>query len=585
MDLNFAPGSSSRSPVMDEERPKGHGEHCGGIMASRPLSFTEGTLVETLSAHSFQFDSVPRSPPFPKLEFPKFDGSNPRLWQDHCNMFFEVYAVHPSLKTRFAALNFVGIAKTWLHTVERRERVADWLTLCKLVMGRFDKDQYPLILKQFEATDQTASVQEYIADFEQAAHNLLLYNPNYDETYFVTRFLAGLKEDIRAGIVLHRPPDVDTASALALLQEAELGRPRSKTQVKDSFRSSFKPNNEKLKIADVDKPKKQQMVTDSEDKLAALKNFRRRNGLCFKCGNKWSKEHKCPPQVALHVIEELLDALEDAGTEEVEPDSEALEETVMAVGHTSPSDQSRRRTMKLCGTIGKHEVLILVDSGSVASFISNKLADHLHLPSVPCQQTNFVAADGSPMSCTRQVKDMQWSVQGHSFISTVGILPLKCFDMIVGEDWLEECSPMWVHWSNKIMKFTYQGQRIELHGVSNVVAQCSAISAIGLQGLLSREAVHHCLQFKWEGDQPMLASQDQGINSITVTHADSLPDQVQSLLDSYQDLFQEPTSLPPQRPFDHHIQLLPGAPPVNIRPYKYSPAQKDEIEKQLTDML
>jgi hypothetical protein len=101
-------------------------------------------------------------------------------------MFFEAYAVHPSLKTRFVALNFVGIAKTWLHTVERREHISDWSTLYKLVMGWFDKDQYPLILKQFEATSQTASVLEFITEFEQATHNLLLYNPNYDETYFVT---------------------------------------------------------------------------------------------------------------------------------------------------------------------------------------------------------------------------------------------------------------------------------------------------------------------------------------------------------------------------------------------------------------
>lgn len=147
-------------------------------------------------------------------------------------MYFEVYAVHPMLKTRFAALNFVGTAKTWLHTVERRERISDWETLCKLVMGRFDKDQYPLVLKQFEAVTQTAFVAEFIADFEQSAHNLLIYNPNYDETYFVTRFLAGLKEDIRSAIVLHRPPDVDTASALALLREAELGKLKGKSQFK-----------------------------------------------------------------------------------------------------------------------------------------------------------------------------------------------------------------------------------------------------------------------------------------------------------------------------------------------------------------
>lgn len=40
--------------------------------------------------------------------------------------------------------------------------------------------------------------------------------------------------------------------------------------------------------------------------------------------------------------------------------------------------------MRLCGNIGKHEVLILVDSGSVASFISDKLADNLQLPYVQC---------------------------------------------------------------------------------------------------------------------------------------------------------------------------------------------------------
>lgn len=54
-------------------------------------------------------------------------------------------------------------------------------------------------------------------------------------------------------------------------------------------------------------------------------------------------------------------------------------------------------------------------------------------------------------------------------MTTVGILPLKCFDMVSGEDWLEECSPMWVHWSNKIMRFTYQGKRIELYGVKQQV--------------------------------------------------------------------------------------------------------------------
>jgi len=56
-------------------------------------------------------------------------------------------------------------------------------------------------------------------------------------------------------------------------------------------------------------------------------------------------------------------------------------------------------------------------------------------------------------------------------------------------------------------------------------------------------------------------------------------------LDANNDLFAEPTQLPPSREADHQIPLLPGAQPVSVRPYRYSPAQKSEIEKQVKEML
>jgi hypothetical protein len=80
------------------------------------------------------------------MEFPKFDGSNPRLWRDHCEVYFEVHAVDEMMKTRFASLNFKGSAATWLHTVERRGRIRDWSKLCELVMAKYDKDQYEILL-------------------------------------------------------------------------------------------------------------------------------------------------------------------------------------------------------------------------------------------------------------------------------------------------------------------------------------------------------------------------------------------------------------------------------------------------------
>jgi len=319
------------------------------------------------------------------MEFPKFDGTNPRLWRDNCEMFFEVYTVDQSLKTRFAALNFKGAAASWLQTVQRKGRIMDWDLLCEYVMAKFDGDQYQILLSQFEQLRQSGSVADYQMEFEQLAHGLLLYNNNYDDIYFVTRFVSGLKEDIRRVIVLHRPKNVDTASALALIQEEELNKSKNKFLGKDCYRTNFKGMTDKAKNIEGEATKQRPQKADFEDKLASLKDFRKRNGLCFKCGEKWGHNHKCHAQVSLHVIEELLDALQDTESELDCDETAEVEETVLVVGHSVLSEGTKRRTMRLYAMIGKLQVLILVDSGSVGSFISQHLANQLTLPTSECE--------------------------------------------------------------------------------------------------------------------------------------------------------------------------------------------------------
>lgn len=50
-------------------------------------------------------------------------------------------------------------------------------------------------------------------------------------------------------------------------------------------------------------------------------------------------------------------------------------------------------------------------------------------------------------------------------------------------------------------------------------------------------------------------------------------------------MFTPPTELPPERQGDHIIPLLEGAQPFCLRPYRYNPAQKSEIETQIKEML
>lgn len=66
---------------------------------------------------------------------------------------------------------------------------------------------------------------------------------------------------------------------------------------------------------------------------------------------------------------------------------------------------------------------------------------------------------------------------------------------------------------------------------------------------------------------------------------DRPPPELQSLLHSYKDVFNDPQTLPPPRSYDHAIPLTPGAVPINSKPYHYSSFHKIEIENQVKQLL
>ncbi|GKD69912.1 reverse transcriptase [Tanacetum coccineum] len=53
----------------------------------------------------------------------------------------------------------------------------------------------------------------------------------------------------------------------------------------------------------------------------------------------------------------------------------------------------------------------------------------------------------------------------------------------------------------------------------------------------------------------------------------------------YEKVFVVPITLPPNRKHDHRIPLLDNSTPVNIRPYRHPPTQKDVIEAMVTRLL
>lgn len=101
---------------------------------------------------------------------------------------------------------------------------------------------------------------------------------------------------------------------------------------------------------------------------------------------------------------------------------------------------------------------------------------------------------------------------------------------------------MWVHWAKKLMKFTMNGTRVHLQGIKQDLTRCSSISKEGLKGLINRQAVAHCLQFRWEAKPDKL---HEGVCAVTTLLDKQNIPELQVLLEQYAGLFQEPSSLPP----------------------------------------
>lgn len=61
----------------------------------------------------------------------------------------------------------------------------------------------------------------------------------------------------------------------------------------------------------------------------------------------------------------------------------------------------------------------------------------------------------------------------------------------------------------------------------------------------------------------------QSMNAEPSAPTQEPPSPLQSLLQKFSFVFQEPTTLPPFRAHYHTIPLLPNVTPSNLRPYRY----------------
>jgi hypothetical protein len=258
---------------------------------------------------------------------------------------------------------------------------------------------------------------------------------------------------------MQRPSTLDTAYALALLQE-EVAESATKSEFhafergashKHQFRQALPKQPPQV---GADKPLVKATPQASDDKLSALRNYRRARGLCDFCAEKWFKGHKCAPTILLHAMQEVwdllqLEAMPDPSVEMTDTPDTSPEHLFLALSHAAQMGSQGRKTIQFRGSISGIPVTVLVDSGSSASFLAASVAAQLpHLHRSPVQASVKIA-NGQVLQCSAAILGCQFSLGEHSFQHDLRILPLDSYDLILGMDWLELYSPMEVHWHAK----------------------------------------------------------------------------------------------------------------------------------------
>jgi hypothetical protein len=148
----------------------------------------------------------------------------------------------------------------------------------------------------------------------------------------------------------------------------------------------------------------------------------------------------------LNAVQELLEVFNLEKLDNVSVHSEQQDQLFMAISQEAVGGTDGPRTMKLRGVLQGTELLILVDSGSSHTFLSTAVADKMVGVQPLDHQVKIQVANGGILNCAAILPQAQWSVGAYSFSTDMRVINLQHFDVILGMDWLEQHSPMKVHW-------------------------------------------------------------------------------------------------------------------------------------------
>nr|KYP66539.1 Retrovirus-related Pol polyprotein from transposon 297 family [Cajanus cajan] len=270
-------------------------------------------------------------------------------------------------------------------------------------------------------------------------------------------------------------------------------------------------------------------------------------GLCRFCGDKWDKNHKmkCKVWGKLNAIfsaqEEIAeDIMQDKDCEEeqaiVDRSIAMIQDEEVHISLNALQGIAGGNTLQLKGLIKHQKVPFLMDTGSTHNFISDKWVKVLGLKTQFVKDFPVTVASDKKLLITRKCEQTTWRFSDHTFTADFLVLPSKTFGIILGMQWFKTLGEIYWNCATLTMRFNHQGQEVTLQGeqpsaeVQELTGKLKMVQSSCMFLALHGSAL---LNVADTGDQETLTTEQQ--------------QELTTLLQQFQQLFVEPTKLPPRR--------------------------------------
>jgi hypothetical protein len=200
----------------------------------------------------------------------------------------------------------------------------------------------------------------------------------------------------------HVPETLERAFLIARVQQEVLDETKSK-----GHRSMFQNRTTEAAKPDTAKPTLK-LGTGEFWKDRQLREYRRLNNLCFKCGAKYDPTHQCgqKPVAMVNAMEQEIGPIimfeEVLNLMEMNDIAQAQH---LSLSLNALSGSESNNCLRLRALVGNQVMLILVDSGSSNSFINENMLDRIQCEVQDAPPIPVKVANGQFMYTTKIVKE------------------------------------------------------------------------------------------------------------------------------------------------------------------------------------